>query len=173
MAIPGRRALTDHKEVKRLVDEYFEEVKALGEPPIITELALKLDISRASFLEYRKFRTIAAENKNGLPSDYEETCLISDILDRASQRCEALIERNMLTKKLDTTSSIFNLKSNYKWDDGNKIMIQGDPDKPLALQDLTETAIKSLSILEDYNYEPTELPQIDEKPEVSEDGRIS
>lgn len=87
------------EQLESLIESYFEDCKQRNEPPFITEMCVWLDTSRKVLLEY--------ENKPEF----------SNTIKRAKQRCEAAIEKGMLTNKMNATGAIFNLKNNYGWEE--------------------------------------------------------
>lgn len=91
------------EELQTLIDKYFELCEAKDELPFITEMCVYLDTSRKVLLEY--------ENKKEF----------SNAIKRAKAKCEAAIEKNMLTNKFNATASIFNLKNNYGWEERTKV----------------------------------------------------
>ncbi len=87
------------EQLEELIESYFTDCREREEPPFITELCVWLDTSRKVLLEY--------ENKPEF----------SNTIKRAKQRCEAAIEKGMMTNKMNATGSIFNLKNNYGWEE--------------------------------------------------------
>lgn len=91
------------EELDNLIESYFADCKERGEPPFFVELCVWLDTTRKTLLEY------------------EEKDEFRNSVKRAKARCEAAIEKGMLTNKFNATGSIFNLKNNYGWEDRQKV----------------------------------------------------
>lgn len=91
------------EELQKLLDKYFKDCDGRGEPPFIVEMCVFLDTTRETL------------------SDYEAKPEFSDTIKRAKSKCEAAIEKGMLTGKLNATGCIFNLKNNYGWEDRRKL----------------------------------------------------
>jgi hypothetical protein len=87
------------EELAKKIDEYFVMCDAQEKPYTITGLALALDTSRQTLV------------------NYEDKDMFFDTIKRAKDRCENFIEEGMLTNKLNTTACIFNAKNNYGWKD--------------------------------------------------------
>jgi len=82
-----------------MIESYFKDCEQRGVPPFITELAVWLDTSRETLIEY------------------QERPEFVDTIKRAKQRCELAIEKGIMMNKLNTVAGIFNLKNNYGWRD--------------------------------------------------------
>lgn len=87
------------EELQEKIEEYFSKCKTEGKKPIISGLALHLDTTRETLCDYR---------------DKDE---YSYSIKRAKQRCEAILEENLVEGKVNPTGTIFNLKNNYGWKD--------------------------------------------------------
>lgn len=87
------------EDLDKKIDEYFTLCEEKKQKPLITELAYYLDTSRETLCDYKE--------KDGF----------SDSLKKAKQRCEIILERNLIEGKVNPTGSIFNLKNNYGWKD--------------------------------------------------------
>lgn len=106
------------QELQERIDAYFElcwETNDEGKrvqtrPYTITGLALALDTNRQTLV------------------NYEEKEEYFDAIKRAKLMCENYVEEGMLTNKLNSTASIFNMKNNYGWKDKTEqdITTQGD-----------------------------------------------
>jgi hypothetical protein len=95
------------EELQEKIDAYFTECKKTGELPTITGLALALDTSRQTLV------------------DYEGRGEYFDTIKKAKAYCERIIEEGMLRQKLNATAAIFNLKNNYGWRDKQEIEHEG------------------------------------------------
>lgn len=85
--------------LEELVDKYFEECDRKEEPYTMTGLALALDTSRETLL------------------DYDARDRFSDSIKKARRRCENYAEKYLFGGK-NVVGAIFNLKNNYKrWKD--------------------------------------------------------
>jgi hypothetical protein len=89
------------EQLDSLIESYFENCKQENKPYTITGLALWLDTTRETLIDYQ-------ENKG-----YE----FSDAIKRAKLKCENWVEEGALMNKVNPTSAIFNLKNNYGWKD--------------------------------------------------------
>lgn len=89
------------EQLEALIESYFENCKQKNKPYTITGLALWLDTTRETLMDYQ-------ENKG------DE---FSDTIKRAKLKCENWVEEGALTNKINPTSAIFNLKNNYGWKD--------------------------------------------------------
>ncbi len=73
------------------------------EPITITGLAVALDTSRKTLVEYEK-------REDKVPD-------ISNAIKKAKDFCEHCVERGMFNGDIPPVVGIFNLKANYKWQD--------------------------------------------------------
>lgn len=96
------------KELQEKIDDYFEMCDKEKRPYTITGLALVLDTSRQTLV------------------NYEKTDEYFDTIKRAKHRCENYLEEGMLTNKLNSTASIFNAKNNYGWRDKTETEHSGE-----------------------------------------------
>jgi len=87
------------EQLESLIESYFTHCDTEKEPYTITGLALWLDTSRETLLDYQE--------KDGF----------SDTIKRAKLKCENWVEKGMLGNKVNPTAGIFNLKNNYGWRD--------------------------------------------------------
>lgn len=101
MAHPGGRPLKfkSVEDLEELIQGYFVDCDQEKKPYTITGLALWLDTSRETLI------------------NYEERPEFFDAIKRAKSKCENWIEENALTNKVNPTTAIFNLKNNYGWKD--------------------------------------------------------
>ncbi|MFC0235502.1 terminase small subunit [Fictibacillus phosphorivorans] len=92
------------EEMQEKINAYFEECDKNEDPYTITGLALALDTSRETLL------------------DYEDKDEFSDTVKKAKLKCENYAEK-FLFKGKNVVGSIFNLKNNYKrWVDKQEIV---------------------------------------------------
>jgi hypothetical protein len=98
--MPGGRPLKfpDVEELQRKIDDYFEQCDDDEKPYTITGLALALDTSRETLLDYEK--------KDGF----------SDTIKTAKLRVQHYIECLSLSAK-NPAGSIFNMKCNFGYQD--------------------------------------------------------
>jgi len=101
MAHAGGRPLKfkTPEDLEEMVDGYFTNCDLEKKPYTITGLALWLDTSRETLL------------------DYQERPEFSDTIKRAKGKCENWVEEGALMNKINATAAIFNLKNNYGWKD--------------------------------------------------------
>jgi hypothetical protein len=87
------------------IDAYFNECDEKEEPYTITGLALALNTTRETLLDYE---------------DKEE---FSDTVKRAKLKCENFAEKHLFKGKNGVVGAIFNLKNNYsRWVDKQEII---------------------------------------------------
>ena len=97
------------EDMQIAIDKYFKECDEREEPYTMSGLALALDFdSRRSLINYCDY-----EDEN------EQEFLPT--LKRAKARCEANVEKGLLSGKYNPTGAIFNLKNNYNWVDKQEI----------------------------------------------------
>ena len=95
--------------MEEAIDKYFRECDEKKEPYTMSGLAIALDFdSRRSLINYCNYED--EEEKAFLPA-----------IKRARAKCEADIERGLLSGKYNPTGAIFNLKNNYDWKDKQEI----------------------------------------------------
>lgn len=103
------RKYTRVEDMQAAIDKYFLECDMKEEPYTMSGLALALDFdSRRSLLNYCDYE------------DEEEQAFLPTIK-RARAKCEANIERGLLSGKYNATGAIFNLKNNYDWKDKQEV----------------------------------------------------
>lgn len=90
------------EELQEKIDQYFMMCDEKDKPYTITGLALALDTTRRTLL------------------DYEEKDEFSHTVKKAKLRCENYAEENLFTSK-NTAGIIFNMKNNYDWRDKQEI----------------------------------------------------
>ncbi len=90
-----------------LIDKYFADCDEKKKPYTITGLALALDTTRETLLDYR--------NK----SEFAE---YSDSIKKAKQKCQNYAEECLFAGK-NVAGVIFNMKNNYKWVDKQEVAV--------------------------------------------------
>lgn len=115
------------EELQQKIDDYFKKMDEEKKPYTITGLALALDTTRRTLL------------------DYEEKDAFSHTIKRAKLICENFAEESLFTSK-NVTGPIFNLKNNYGWVDKQEI-INGNRDIDITLvDDVLEEEFKEFDI---------------------------
>lgn len=98
--IMGRPKLYNSvEELEKDINNYFKMCDKREKPYTMSGLALALDMSRQSLINYSK--------------DEE----FFDTIKKAKQRVETQLEENALFNKANPTFTIFNLKNNFNWKD--------------------------------------------------------
>ena len=110
------------EELSKGIEEYFEDCKKREKPYTMTGLAVWLGIDRITLIRYGKKDKYATLIKN------------------AKDRVEQQIEENILDGTFNTTAGIFNLKANYKWDDGNKVEVTVNHPKTEKVEDIVDNS---------------------------------
>ena len=87
------------EKLQKDIDDYFKMCDKKEKPYTMSGLALALDMSRQSLINYSK--------------DEE----FFDTIKKAKQRVETQLEENALFNKANPTYTIFNLKNNFNWKD--------------------------------------------------------
>jgi hypothetical protein len=87
------------EQLESMIEEYFTHCDLEKKPYTITGLALWLDTSRETLI------------------NYEERPEFFDTIKRAKVKCENWVEEGALMNRINATSAIFNLKNNYGWKD--------------------------------------------------------
>ena len=102
---------TDEAELKKDIESYLSECTKKGKPPTLSGLALALDISRQTLINYGKDE------------------LFGTTVARARQTVESQWEEMLATAK--GTGVQFNLKNNFGWRDKSEREITGADGAPL------------------------------------------
>ncbi len=103
------RKYTRVEDMQQAIDKYFNDCDLKDEPYTMSGLALALDFdSRRSLINYCDYED--EEEKEFLPT-----------IKKARAKCEANIEKGLLSGKYNATGAIFNLKNNYDWKDKQEI----------------------------------------------------
>lgn len=89
----------DSKVIRRVIDKNGGVIEEITRPYTITGLALALDTSRETLIEY------------GERDEYVDT------IRRAKLKCQNYVVEGALVNQLNSTFSIFNMKNNFGWKD--------------------------------------------------------
>jgi hypothetical protein len=100
------------EEMQEVVDAYFNDCDTNEEPYTITGLALALDMTRESLVNY--------ENRDEFFSTVK----------RAKLKCQNYAEKFLYSGK-NATGAIFNLKNNYGWKDKHENELTGKDGGPI------------------------------------------
>lgn len=101
------------ESLQNKIDAYFMSLEDADKPghyvrpPTITGLALFLETTRQTLLEYEG----EVEGRDTKDPRYADT------IKAAKLKCEQWVEENAMIGKANATFSIFNLKNNYGWKD--------------------------------------------------------
>lgn len=107
------------EELQKRIDDYFHYCDRKEKPYTITGLAVFLDTSRQTLINY--------EGRN----EYFDT------IKKAKDQCEAYLEEGMMTNKLNPTACIFSAKNNYGWRDKQELEHAGPDGGPIKTQAIT------------------------------------
>lgn len=110
------------EELSKGIEEYFEDCKKREKPYTMSGLALWLGIDRKTLLNYSK------------------TDMFSPLVKKAKERVQQQIEENYLDGTFNTTAAIFNLKANFKWDDGNKVQVNINQPKTEKVEEVVDNS---------------------------------
>lgn len=110
------------EDLSKGIEEYFEDCKKREKPYTMTGLAVWLGIDRTTLINY------------GKKDKY------STLIKKAKERVQAQIEENAMDGTYNTTFAIFNLKANYKWDDGNKVQVNINQPKTEKVEDVVDNS---------------------------------
>lgn len=125
------KKFNDTENMEKMINKYFDwcdslkqEIKTIKgiqtiyKPYTVSGLCLYLNITTETLLQYEKQKEFSATIK------------------RAKKRIENWIEEHALTRDIDTTSAIFNLKNNFGWKDKQEIdqNIANKDDKPFEIK---------------------------------------
>lgn len=89
--------------LEEMISGYFLDCDQNKRPYTITGLAIWLDTSRETLI------------------NYEERPEFFDTIKRAKVKCENYVEEGALMNRINATSAIFNLKNNYGWKDKTEV----------------------------------------------------
>ena len=112
----------DEKELAKGIEEYFEDCKKREKPYTMSGLANWLGITRQTLINYGKGEKYFT------------------LIKKAKERVQQQIEENILDGTFNTTAGIFNLKANYKWDDGNKVNVSINHPKTEKVEDIVDNS---------------------------------
>lgn len=109
MSVGRPKKFKTPEQLQKKVDAYFKKMDKEGRPYLVTGLALHLDCTRTTLIEY--------EGKIRGREKGEE---FANIIKKAKAKCEHWLYENALMKKASHTMAIFSLKANYNWKDWNQ-----------------------------------------------------
>lgn len=112
----------DEKELAKGIEEYFEDCEKREKPYTMSGLANWLGITRQTLINYGKGEKYFT------------------LIKKAKERVQQQIEENILDGTFNTTAGIFNLKANYKWDDGNKVNVSINHPKTEKVEDIVDNS---------------------------------
>lgn len=133
MAYEANRKFNDPEVLKQKIEEFFIECERNYKVPTITGLAVHLDTTRLTLLDYEN------EVIKRLPEDVKHE--IANTIKRAKQRVQAEYEQALFDRG-KTTGAIFTLKNNFNWKDKQEIVQTTNSN--VDLSGLTEEQIKEL-----------------------------
>jgi DNA-binding XRE family transcriptional regulator len=99
------------EELRKKIEGYFKNCENKKKPLTITGLALALDTSRETLLNY--------ENDNPTLSEYFDT------IKKAKLMCQNFAEEFLFSGR-NVVGAIFNLKNNYGWQEKQEIEHSGE-----------------------------------------------
>ena len=108
--------------LKKKIEEYFADCEQKKEVPTVCGLALAVDMTRETLLQYEK--------QEGF----------SDPIKKAKMKIAANYERMMVTGKGSAVGLIFNLKNNFGWRDQQEVKHSGSVDIAQTLKAAQERA---------------------------------
>jgi hypothetical protein len=124
------------EDLRAKVNTYFDKCDNDKKPYSITGLALELETTRETLLDYENGNHFSYVDVDQLTpeekvqyteeqlKDFQEKKELnerySDTIKRAKLRCQNWVEEQALIGKANPTFSIFNLKNNYGWKDKNE-----------------------------------------------------
>lgn len=103
----GQKPKPDQYEWVQDTDWNGEPMKEQIRPYTITGLALALDTTRQTLLEY----------EGEVPGREKANPKFADTIKEAKLKCELYIEEGMMKGTVPPAPGIFNLKNNYEWKD--------------------------------------------------------
>ena len=112
----------DEASLIKGIEEYFKDCDKREKPYTMTGLAYWLGITRQTLINYSK------------------RDLFFTPIKRAKEKVQQQIEENILDGTFNTTAGIFNLKANYKWDDGNKVEVTVNHPKTEKVEDIVDNS---------------------------------
>lgn len=110
------------EKMQEKIDEYFSVCDQKEDPPTVCGLALALDMTRETLLQYEKQGEF------------------SDAIKRAKMKIAANYERMMITGKGSAVGLIFNMKNNFGWRDQQEVKHSGSVDIAQTLKAAQERA---------------------------------
>ena len=113
MAYEANRKFNDPEQLKNDIEEFFIQCKEENRVPTITGLAVHLDTTRLTLLDYEN------EIVKKLPEHIKHE--ISNTIKKDKQRVQAEYEQALFDRG-KTTGAIFTLKNNFNWADKQEIV---------------------------------------------------
>ena len=110
------------EELSKGIEAYFEDCDKRKKPYTMSGLAYSLGIHRNTLVNYGK------------------NDLYCDLIKKAKERVQMQLEENGLDGTANPTFTIFNLKANYKWDDGNKMQVNINKPKVEKVEDIVDNS---------------------------------
>lgn len=110
------------EELSKGIEAYFEDCDKRKKPYTMSGLANWLGITRQTLINYGK------------------KDLFFTPIKKAKERVQQQIEENGLDGTANPTFTIFNLKANYKWDDGNKVQVNVNHPKTEKVEDVVDNS---------------------------------
>lgn len=104
------------EEMQTIINQYFAKCDAEKKPYTVSGLAVALDTTRRTLL------------------DYEEKDEFSHTIKKAKAKIEAYNEEMLYNKNIPTTGVIFNLKNNYGWKDKQEIEAEVNSDMTINIE---------------------------------------
>lgn len=104
------------EEMQTAINQYFAKCDAEDRPYTVSGLAVALDTTRRTLL------------------DYEEKDEYSHTIKKAKAKIEAYNEEMLYNKNIPTTGVIFNLKNNYGWKDKQEIEAEVNSDMTINIE---------------------------------------
>jgi len=108
---------TDPVELQEAIDEYFNEIEANDDVPLIEELALHLGFASRQSL-----------------NDYEKDKKFSYIVKAARAKCGIMLNKGALKGDLNPQITKLNLTSNYGFTDKQEIAHSGELETKVSVQ---------------------------------------
>lgn len=109
----NHKKFNDPKQLKEDIENFFNECKEENRVPTITGLAVYLDTTRLTLLDYEN--QIIKTLDNNIKEE------IANTIKKAKQRVQAEYEQALFDRG-KTTGAIFTLKNNFNWADKQEIV---------------------------------------------------
>lgn len=129
----NHKKFKDPEQLEKDIENFFIECKEENKVPTITGLAVHLDTTRLTLLDY--------ENQIVKTLDDNIKTKISNTIKKAKQRVQSEYEQALFDRG-KTTGAIFTLKNNFGWADKQEIVTTNN--NTVDLSGLSEKDIKEL-----------------------------